>query len=130
MLKLKLLAGGFAALLALGIAAPASAQGLCSGPLGSGVCGAGIGGGLGAALGGRKGAQTGAIIGGVYGLTQGYQQQQYYRRPPPPVYYQPRYAAPAPGYCNVQACSYSYKSFRAYDCTFQPYNGPRRYCTK
>ncbi|WP_316860846.1 BA14K family protein [uncultured Cohaesibacter sp.] len=34
----------------------------------------------------------------------------------------------APNWCNVRACSQRYRSFRAYDCTFQPYNGPRRYC--
>ncbi|WP_321448385.1 BA14K family protein [uncultured Cohaesibacter sp.] len=34
----------------------------------------------------------------------------------------------APEWCNVRACSSRYRSFRAYDCTFQPYNGPRRYC--
>ena len=32
--------------------------------------------------------------------------------------------------CNVQACSASYRSFRASDCTFQPYGGPRRLCEK
>ncbi|WP_321337462.1 BA14K family protein [uncultured Cohaesibacter sp.] len=34
----------------------------------------------------------------------------------------------APEWCNVRACSSRYRSFRAYDCSFQPYNGPRRYC--
>lgn len=32
--------------------------------------------------------------------------------------------------CNVRACSRSYRSFRAEDCTFQPYNGSRRLCEK
>jgi 1A family penicillin-binding protein len=32
--------------------------------------------------------------------------------------------------CNVRACSRAYRSFRAEDCTFQPYNGPRRLCEK
>nr|WP_321454860.1 BA14K family protein [uncultured Cohaesibacter sp.] len=34
----------------------------------------------------------------------------------------------APDWCNVRACASRYRSFRAYDCTYQPYNGPRRYC--
>jgi hypothetical protein len=37
--------------------------------------------------------------------------------------------APAPS-CNVRACSAAYQSFRAEDCTYQPYSGPRRACTK
>ncbi|MGR3569661.1 MAG: transglycosylase domain-containing protein [Pseudooceanicola nanhaiensis] len=33
--------------------------------------------------------------------------------------------------CNVQACSRFYRSFRASDCTFQPYgNRPREVCTR
>ena len=37
--------------------------------------------------------------------------------------------APAPrGYCNYRACSYRYRSFDPGSCTYQPYNGPRRYC--
>jgi hypothetical protein len=132
MLKTTIVAGALTALLAFGTAAPASAQQFCQGPVGSGLCGAGIGGGLGAALGGRSGAQTGAIIGGVIGLSQGMQQQQrqqYYRQPQP-RYYQPQPQYAAPRYCNYQACSYAYRSFRASDCTYQPYHGPRRYCTK
>ncbi|CAH2408200.1 PBP1A family penicillin-binding protein [Mesorhizobium escarrei] len=38
--------------------------------------------------------------------------------------------ADAPVACNVRACSRSYRSFRAEDCTFQPYRGPRRLCEK
>jgi len=87
MLGRKIVLGAALALLAAG-ASPAAAQGFCDGPVGSGLCGAGIGGGLGAALGGRKGAQTGAILGGVIGLSSGLQQQQQYR--------QPVYAAPPP----------------------------------
>ena len=34
----------------------------------------------------------------------------------------------APEWCNVRACASRYRSFDPYDCTFQPYNGPRRYC--
>lgn len=32
--------------------------------------------------------------------------------------------------CDVQACMAAYRSFRAADCTFQPYDGPRRLCTR
>jgi penicillin-binding protein 1A len=31
--------------------------------------------------------------------------------------------------CNIDACSRMYRSFRPADCTYQPYNGPRRFCT-
>jgi BA14K-like protein len=31
--------------------------------------------------------------------------------------------------CNIAACSAAYRSFRASDCTYQPFNGPRRACT-
>ncbi|WP_320143255.1 BA14K family protein [uncultured Cohaesibacter sp.] len=43
---------------------------------------------------------------------------------------QPRviYRQPPPRYCNVRACSIRYRSFRAWDCSYQPYNGPRRRC--
>lgn len=32
--------------------------------------------------------------------------------------------------CNVSACQRAYRSFRASDCTFQPYRGPRKLCTR
>jgi len=32
--------------------------------------------------------------------------------------------------CNVSACQRSYRSFRASDCTFQPYRGRRKLCTR
>ena len=32
--------------------------------------------------------------------------------------------------CDVQACSSAYQSFRASDCTYQPFEGPRRVCEK
>lgn len=45
---------------------------------------------------------------------------------------QPRYVAPAPsGGINprhVSWCEARYRSYRAYDNTFQPYNGPRQQC--
>ncbi|WP_158877335.1 PBP1A family penicillin-binding protein [Antarcticirhabdus aurantiaca] len=36
---------------------------------------------------------------------------------------------PAPQ-CNVRACARAYRSFRASDCTFQPYRGSRRICDR
>lgn len=36
---------------------------------------------------------------------------------------------PAPA-CNVDACAAAYRSFTASDCTYQPFDGPRRLCTK
>ncbi len=38
--------------------------------------------------------------------------------------------AKAQNACNVQACNAAYRSFRASDCTYQPYEGSRRLCTK
>ncbi|HZP71483.1 MAG TPA: BA14K family protein [Pseudolabrys sp.] len=32
--------------------------------------------------------------------------------------------------CDIQACAGAYKSFRASDCTYQPFEGPRRVCSK
>jgi hypothetical protein len=32
--------------------------------------------------------------------------------------------------CDVQACASAYRSFRAADCTYQPFDGPRRVCEK
>lgn len=32
--------------------------------------------------------------------------------------------------CNIQACSAAYQSFSAADCTYQPFEGPRRLCTR
>lgn len=56
---------------------------------------------------------TGAIIGGAIA-----------NQPPPPPAYRPRPAGDA----HVRWCYSRYKSYRAYDNTFQPYNGPRRQC--
>ena len=54
---------------------------------------------------------AGAIIGGAIAS-----QQQ------PPVQYRPR------GGSHEEWCYNRYRSYRAYDNTFQPYNGPRRQC--
>ena len=32
--------------------------------------------------------------------------------------------------CDISLCERSYRSFRASDCTYQPYGGPRQYCTR
>jgi hypothetical protein len=32
--------------------------------------------------------------------------------------------------CDIDACANAYRSFRVSDCTFQPYEGPRRLCTR
>jgi hypothetical protein len=32
--------------------------------------------------------------------------------------------------CNIDACAAAYQSFRASDCTYQPFEGPRRLCTQ
>ncbi|MEL6317681.1 MAG: BA14K family protein [Pseudomonadota bacterium] len=38
-------------------------------------------------------------------------------------------ARPPSGFaCNIDACANRYRSFRASDCTFQPFEGPRRRC--
>jgi hypothetical protein len=37
---------------------------------------------------------------------------------------------PASSSCNVQACAAAYRSFDAATCTWQPFDGPRRACTK
>ncbi|MGN7753908.1 BA14K family protein [Sinorhizobium sp. 22678] len=57
------------------------------------------------------GLAAGAIVGGVLS--------------------QPRYAAPryyGGGNAHVEWCYSRYRSYRAWDNTFQPYNGPRRQC--
>jgi hypothetical protein len=32
--------------------------------------------------------------------------------------------------CNQDACKRAYRSFRSSDCTFQPFEGPRRVCSR
>jgi len=48
---------------------------------------------------------------------------------PEPTAAQPA-AASTPPKCDVAACSAAYHSFRASDCTWQPFDGPRRLCDK
>jgi 1A family penicillin-binding protein len=38
------------------------------------------------------------------------------------------FAEPVVGSCDVAACAAKYSSFRASDCTYQPFDGPRRVC--
>ena len=54
---------------------------------------------------------AGAIIGGAIAAQE------------PPIRYRPR-----GGNAHVDWCYARYRSYRAYDNTFQPYNGPRRQC--
>ncbi|MEI2297180.1 BA14K family protein [Ensifer sp. MJa1] len=91
------------------------------------------------------GLAAGAIIGGAlaqpryYGPSyygqgyydQGYYDQGYYG----PTYYRPRYYAPRyyrqtyyGGSTHTSWCYARYRSYRAYDNTFQPYHGPRQVC--
>ena len=45
-----------------------------------------------------------------------------------PGYYAPRYRAPVRASSHAEWCYARYRSYRAYDNTFQPYYGPRREC--
>tara|TARA_Y100000768_G_scaffold387759_1_gene380167 strand:+ start:3885 stop:4373 length:489 start_codon:yes stop_codon:yes gene_type:complete len=56
------------ALVSLISAGQLSSKGLCDGPGGGLLCGAGIGGGIGSAIDGDDGAKAGAIIGGIMGI--------------------------------------------------------------
>lgn len=47
--------------------------------------------------------------------------------PAQPVSTQASVPAPA-GACAIEACASAYRSFRASDCTYQPYGGPRKMC--
>lgn len=67
-----------------------------------------------------------AVAGAIIGLAAGAIAADIARKryaPPPRYYYRH-----APRWCNVGACASRYRSFRAYDCSFQPYRGPRRLC--
>jgi hypothetical protein len=75
-----------------------------------------------------RGSNAGAIIGGLaLGAIIGgaLAQPRYEQR------YAPRYSAPrryVGGNSHVNWCYSRYRSYRAYDNTFQPYNGPRQQC--
>lgn len=52
-----------------------------------------------------------------------------YRRHAPPIIYQPRvHYRRAGGSAHIEWCYARYRSYRAWDNTFQPYHGPRRQC--
>ncbi|QIB32827.1 BA14K family protein [Ancylobacter pratisalsi] len=57
---------------------------------------------------------AGALIGGAIGGAVA---------SPPPA----RYVVPS-GNAHIRWCAANYRSYRAYDNTYQPYNGPRRQC--
>ena len=48
--------------------------------------------------------------------------------PAPIVTPGPVAAAPPPPKCDIDACTAAYRSFNAADCTYQPFDGPRRLC--
>lgn len=52
------------------------------------------------------------------------------RGTPPAAASAPRSDIRAQATCNIAACSQAYISFNAADCTYQPVEGPRRYCER
>ncbi|WP_104666416.1 BA14K family protein [Ensifer adhaerens] len=81
------------------------------------------------------GLAAGTIIGGLLAQPRyygpGYYDEGYYGS----TYYAPRYYAPRyyrqtyyGGSAHVRWCYARYRSYRAYDDTFQPYYGPRQVC--
>ena len=78
------------------------------------------------------GGYYGSYYGNYYGsgiyLSFGLPAYQYAE----PYYYAPRYAPPRRAYragnSHVEWCFARYRSYRAWDNTFQPYNGPRQQC--
>lgn len=52
------------------------------------------------------------------------------RGTPPAAASAPRSDIRAQATCNIAACSQAYISFNAADCTYQPSEGPRRYCER
>ncbi len=73
--------------------------------------------------GGYYGGYGSGIYLGFGGLGLGYSEPYYYA----PRYYAPRRAYRA-GNAHVEWCYARYRSYRAYDNTFQPYHGPRQQC--
>ena len=94
------------------------------GPVASGYDGAIIkvrrrGRGRGGRGGGYWGNAAGAaVIGGIIGGAIA-NQQRYYSPPPAPA---------TTGNAHLDWCYSRYRSYRAYDNTYQPYGGPRRQC--
>lgn len=52
------------------------------------------------------------------------------RGTPPAALSTPKPDIRAQATCNIAACTAAYISFNAADCTYQPSDGPRRYCEK
>jgi BA14K-like protein len=80
------------------------------------------------------GFATGAIVGGLLAQPR-YYGPRYYDEGYYGTYYRPRYYAPRSyrqvyygGNTHTRWCYARYRSYRAYDDTFQPYHGPRRAC--
>jgi hypothetical protein len=80
----------------------------------------------------RRGPDAGAIIGGLaLGAIIGGALAQPRYTPRYAPRYAPRYYAPrryVGGNSHVNWCYARYRSYRAYDNTFQPYYGPRQQC--
>ena len=78
---------------------------------------------------GNGAAIAGALIGGavIGGIIANSGRDRYYA--PRRVYVEPRRSYRR-GYSNahIRYCYNRYRSYRAYDNTFQPYHGPRRQC--
>ncbi|MBP1882492.1 BA14K family protein [Sinorhizobium mexicanum] len=83
------------------------------------------------------GLAAGAILGGLLaqpyyggGYGGGYYDGGYYAPPYRPRYYAPRYYRQSyyGGNAHTNWCYARYRSYRAYDNTFQPYYGPRQVC--
>ncbi len=81
------------------------------------------------------GLATGAIIGGLLAQPRYYGPSYYDQGYYGPTYYRPRYYAPryyrqvySGGNAHTSWCFARYRSYRVYDNTFQPFNGPRRAC--
>lgn len=81
------------------------------------------------------GLATGAIIGGLLAQPRYYGPSYYDEGYYGPTYYRPHYYAPrynrqvySGGNAHTGWCYARYQSYRAYDNTFQPFNGPRQAC--
>jgi hypothetical protein len=90
------------------------------------------------AMGAQMGGAAVAAAVPAVAADQGVVEKVWHRGRPHRVYRGPRYFVPryvpAPRYVprvssrHVAWCSARYRSYRAYDNTFQPYNGPRQQC--
>lgn len=75
------------------------------------------------------GVLSGVILGGIIDPYDGYDYGPVYGIVPPQVYVPRRaYRVAGVSQAHVDWCYARYRSYRAYDNTFQPYHGPRRPC--